>query len=70
METLEQKRSLEKRYAKMTELMIEKQSEMGINMQKAHETLSRICETSKMLQKEVRFSLISPSIYLQGYSIL
>uniref|UniRef100_A0A0R3S3K6 CDK5 regulatory subunit-associated protein 3 n=1 Tax=Elaeophora elaphi TaxID=1147741 RepID=A0A0R3S3K6_9BILA len=52
-ESLEQKRSLEERYKKLRDLMIEKQSEMRVNMQKAHETLSGICETSKVLQKEI-----------------
>ncbi|VDM93928.1 unnamed protein product, partial [Onchocerca ochengi] len=51
-ETLEQKRSLEERYEKMKALMIEKQSEMRINMQKAYETLDGICQASKVLQKE------------------
>lgn len=52
-ETLEQKRSLEGRYEKMRDLMIEKQSEMRISMQKAHETLNGICEASKLLQKGI-----------------
>ncbi|OZC07603.1 hypothetical protein X798_05398 [Onchocerca flexuosa] len=52
-ETLEQKRSLEERYEKMKALMIEKQSEMRISIQKAHETLNGICETSKVLQKQI-----------------
>uniref|UniRef100_A0A1I8EMG1 CDK5 regulatory subunit-associated protein 3 n=1 Tax=Wuchereria bancrofti TaxID=6293 RepID=A0A1I8EMG1_WUCBA len=51
-ETLEQKRSLEGRYEKMRDLMIEKQSEMRISMQKAHETLNGICEASKLLKKK------------------
>ncbi|CAG9540944.1 unnamed protein product [Cercopithifilaria johnstoni] len=52
-ETLDQKRSLEGRYQKMRDLMIEKQSEMRISMQKAHETFDGVCETSKILQKQI-----------------
>ncbi|EJW87904.1 hypothetical protein WUBG_01183 [Wuchereria bancrofti] len=61
-ETLEQKRSLEGRYEKMRDLMIEKQSEMRISMQKAHETLNGICEASKLLQKEASYSFFSNSL--------
>lgn len=60
-ETLDQKRSLIERYRQMTSLMIEKQSEMRVSMQKAHETLSGICKTSKILQKEVSFSSFNNS---------
>ncbi|VDK76914.1 unnamed protein product [Litomosoides sigmodontis] len=52
-ETLDQKRSLVERYRQMMSLMVEKQSEMRISMQKAHETLSGICKTSKILQNEI-----------------
>ncbi|KAL3985670.1 hypothetical protein ACH3XW_39565 [Acanthocheilonema viteae] len=53
MEILDQKRSLEERYRKMKDLMIEKQNEMQMSIVKAHETLDRICETSKILQKQI-----------------
>ncbi|MCP9264569.1 CDK5 regulatory subunit-associated protein [Dirofilaria immitis] len=52
-EILEQKRSLEEHYKKMKAMMIDKQSEMRISIQKARETLNGICETSKVLQKEI-----------------
>ncbi|EFO24571.1 HSF-27 protein [Loa loa] len=52
-ESLEQKRSLEERYEKMRDFMIEKQKEMRINMQKTHKTLSGVVEASKVLQKEI-----------------
>lgn len=55
-ENLEKKRSLEERYKKMRDITITKESEMRINLQRAHETLTEVSEACKVLQKEVGFS--------------